>query len=355
MATDLSEIQPKELSLVRRGAVRRPWLFAKEDEPQELAIDAETLAVLAKEHGVKPGDIAKAMGAAADDDEDAELETDEEVCKAFEDVVKADFTAEQRAAMAKNGQALPDGSYPIPNRDYLEKAIHAIGRGKNNSHDSIRQHIVKRAKALGATSLLPDDWNIKKEDGMTETAQAVPVKKEDGSWDLSAVPEDQRPALELVLKTHDDELAELRKANETEKSKADEAIEIAKAERDARETREYIAKSESLDKLAKDDSEFGEVLKSIARAEAEKHLPEGTVEKLDTVLAAANEAVEKGALFMELGRAGHGESSDVEKQLDAKADEIRKSEPSLTKEQALEKAYNDNPELYSKLREGSVA
>ena len=63
-----------------------------------------------------------------------------------------------RQAYAKKGIALPDGSYPIPDRGALEDAIHALGRGKNNPKAEIKAHIIKRARALGATDLIPDDW-----------------------------------------------------------------------------------------------------------------------------------------------------------------------------------------------------
>lgn len=183
---------------------------------------------------------------------------------------------------------------------------------------------------------------------MPETA--VPVKKEDGTWDLSAVPEEQRPALELLMKSHDDELAELRKTAEAEATKADEATKIAKAVEEKLETAEYIAKSSSLEHLTKDDAEFGPVLRVIAKAEEAGHLPEGTVEKLDTVLKAANEAIEKGDLFSEVGRAGHGAGGDAQAKLDAKAAELRKDDPTLTKEGAVSKALELDPSLYTDIR-----
>lgn len=72
----------------------------------------------------------------------------------------ADYDAEQRRAMAKSGEAMPDGSYPIRNRADLENAIHAVGRGSDNSHLAIRRHVIKRARALGETSALPESWNV---------------------------------------------------------------------------------------------------------------------------------------------------------------------------------------------------
>lgn len=66
------------------------------------------------------------------------------------------FTAEQRKAAAKSGAAMKDGSYPIENRGDLANAIRAIGRAKNPA--AAKAHIKRRAAALGATSMLPDDW-----------------------------------------------------------------------------------------------------------------------------------------------------------------------------------------------------
>lgn len=71
--------------------------------------------------------------------------------------MKRTFTQAERDRMAANGEAMPDGSYPIANRQDLENAIHAVGRG-SGSHDAIRAHIRKRARALGLTDLLPPDW-----------------------------------------------------------------------------------------------------------------------------------------------------------------------------------------------------
>ncbi len=60
--------------------------------------------------------------------------------------------------MAANGQAMPDGSYPIPDKAGLEDAIQAIGRAKNPV--PAKRHIAKRANALGATDLIPESWEV---------------------------------------------------------------------------------------------------------------------------------------------------------------------------------------------------
>jgi ATP-dependent Clp endopeptidase proteolytic subunit ClpP len=69
------------------------------------------------------------------------------------------YSADDRKRMAANGQAMPpDGAYPIADEEDLGNAIHAVGRG-GADHDTIRAHIIKRAKALGLASRIPDNWN----------------------------------------------------------------------------------------------------------------------------------------------------------------------------------------------------
>jgi hypothetical protein len=70
---------------------------------------------------------------------------------------EADVTAQQRREFARSGVAMPDGSYYIRNADDLDNAIRAVGRGSGD-HDEIRRHIIKRAKALGLSDRIPDDW-----------------------------------------------------------------------------------------------------------------------------------------------------------------------------------------------------
>lgn len=67
-----------------------------------------------------------------------------------------DFSADQRKAAASSGAAMSDGSYPIENVSDLHNAIQAIGRATNPA--AVKAHIKTRAKALGATSALPDTW-----------------------------------------------------------------------------------------------------------------------------------------------------------------------------------------------------
>lgn len=107
---------------------------------------------------------------------DATIEIDE-----IDDVVDyigEDYNTAQRKSMAGKGQAMQGGRYPIANKSDLRKAIRAVGRG-NGSHDAIRQHIKKRASALGLSNMIPDDWKSTRE-SVTENQVVVCIQDDDG-------------------------------------------------------------------------------------------------------------------------------------------------------------------------------
>jgi hypothetical protein len=73
---------------------------------------------------------------------------------------KRDYNTAARRRMAAAGTAMPDGSFPIASRQDLLNAIQSVGRASN--YDAARIHIISRARTLGLTNLLPEDWNVKK-------------------------------------------------------------------------------------------------------------------------------------------------------------------------------------------------
>ncbi len=73
------------------------------------------------------------------------------------EIIKAKNDAADRKHKAGTGAAMPDGSYPIADEADLAKAIRAVGRG-GDSHNAIRKHVMARARSLGASSKIPDNW-----------------------------------------------------------------------------------------------------------------------------------------------------------------------------------------------------
>ena len=72
---------------------------------------------------------------------------------------KKEYSQREREALARRDMALPDGSFPIVTVADLRNAIQSVGRASNYS--KARNHIIRRAEALGRTDLLPEEWKPK--------------------------------------------------------------------------------------------------------------------------------------------------------------------------------------------------
>ena len=81
-----------------------------------------------------------------------------------EDMDKRDYSMDARRAMAESGMAMPDGSFPIANGGDLQNAIQSVGRAAN--YAAAKEHIIRRARALGMMEMLPEDWRNNATKGM---------------------------------------------------------------------------------------------------------------------------------------------------------------------------------------------
>lgn len=59
------------------------------------------------------------------------------------------YSEQERATLAREGKALPDGSYPMPDCEAVEDAIHAYGRAPESHRRELRALIRKRNRELG--------------------------------------------------------------------------------------------------------------------------------------------------------------------------------------------------------------
>ena len=74
------------------------------------------------------------------------------------EIYEREFSKEKRKELADKGLALPDGSFPIENREDLKNAIKLKGLGKDP--ERAKAFIIKRAKALGAEDMIKDSWKV---------------------------------------------------------------------------------------------------------------------------------------------------------------------------------------------------
>jgi hypothetical protein len=78
----------------------------------------------------------------------------------------ADYSADPLRKLVKQGKAMPapgqdrPGRFPIKDRADLENAIRAVGRvtGGEPERQKVRRFILKRARELNLTQLIPDTW-----------------------------------------------------------------------------------------------------------------------------------------------------------------------------------------------------
>jgi hypothetical protein len=137
----------------------------------------------------------------------------------------------------------------------------------------------------------------------------------------------------------------VRERVEKAEQRAKEAEEVAKRERDERETREFVAKAKAFRGLPVQADEFGSVLKSIKSANPEVY------EKLEGVLKSADELIVKGGVFKEIGGSGvrTGSAADQIEQF-AKA-KVEASGGKLTIQKARSEVRKENRDLAQRERE----
>lgn len=204
--TELLDPDFPRIDLVGRPASGVPrMLIAKQDEGAAGLLDPEFVRTLiGKQAGPEPGPGAMVTMTATPA---AMAEMLARVRKGTqdEDVAKAKNDTADRKHKAATGAAMSDGSYPIASVADLTKAIHAVGRG-GSSHDAIRRHIISRARSLGASSKIPDNWNsdgslkesVSKEAGVPDT-----VTKADMGPDLDDGVDGMDPTVPLAAPGED--------------------------------------------------------------------------------------------------------------------------------------------------------
>lgn len=173
-----SQIRIRRFDMVPTGAYQEGWINLGNEFAEEL--DAESLAACAtcnQQAEEENPDIELGYDVYSDQvifvnlgqmtEEDLErydaLTPDEQILFAAESGMieriesYRDVSTKERRKLAKEGKALPDGSFPIANEEDLRNAIQAIGRASDP--EAAKRLIKKRAKELGKEDLIPEDWS----------------------------------------------------------------------------------------------------------------------------------------------------------------------------------------------------
>lgn len=91
---------------------------------------------------------------------------------------KTDFSHSERKDLAKKGEAMPNGKYPIRNSQDLKDAIKLSG-ASDMPKEKVQAWIKKRAKELGLESELPEEWKSKEVEKTMDCNDANAICKED--------------------------------------------------------------------------------------------------------------------------------------------------------------------------------
>ena len=163
------------------------------------------------------------------------------------------------------------------------------------------------------------------------------LSQDDQHEDLSKEDNDVTHTLEELAKS-DPAIAELVAKYEEAEARASEAETIAKAERDTRITAQMVRKAEGYASLGPVE-EVAEILKALHDTDTE------LFDKVDALLAKAEAAVAEGDLFKEIGATASDPS--VGNDLEQVAKALKAEDPTLTDAQAITKALDQRPDLYT--------
>jgi hypothetical protein len=292
MANRLTNLRVPRVSFVARAAVRDP---ADPSQPRRF--------VFMKSEGLVPANPMK--GAQMDPLTDAQ---------------KAELDPTVREALEKAGQDAVDAQAAATKaQGERDEAIAKAGKQVNSTDGTGDGKPASKAK----------DGRDGDDDG------DAPGKLNKGELDAAAAA--------AVKKAEEERDEAIRKADE----RATNAENIAKAERDARVTTEWVKKAETGDLrgLPGAPADIGPIMKSLAEA-----APEAWSHFEKSVLLPAVAQIRESDLFKEQGRGGEGPppESAVAKMRE-KVGELQKADPSLTRSTAMERVRKSDPELQSAL------
>ena len=304
MATELTELELDEVSLVDKGANQEAHVMIVKRGPLRRFADW----MMGKSYGEDYGAPRPMSQIMMEDEAQSQLaRLMMALHESLESIQGADIDADEKLALMQQSAAeFAEAVEGIEIMKSLRDEIDSL-----SSLDEIPAAIAAINKALG------NEGETEEVEDMTE-----PVKTEETSVEVEKA----------------DDVA---KALETEVAKR-EALEKKLAEMEAVAKRAEIAArvEKSMGSVpGANGAELVDMLIAIhdgAGAEV--------ASKVEALLVSSSQAVSESAVLEEVGKDA-GAEADVFSRAQAIADELRKNDPSLTKEIALAKAFETNPEL----------
>ncbi len=263
---------------------------------------------------------------------------------------KTDFSHSERKDLAKKGEAMPNGKYPIRNSQDLKDAIKLSG-ASDMPKEKVKAWIKKRAKELGLESELPEDWKSKEVEKTMDCNDANAICKEDLD-DKPKGPEGDGIAKNEETETTNEE------ANSEEIEKSEDGLTVSmkfSSVEDAMIFKSVISemiqegkvKADVLEKAKKEDgmytvfADFANFLEGVKTRSKNVHWKEEDNAKhkyLDDLLEELSDYEDK---IMEAGQSGFGRFKDGE----INGEEIEVNDPI----ELVDLIIDRTKEFYSKL------
>jgi hypothetical protein len=151
---------------------------------------------------------AKATFANLKEQRNAELNSKAQELSAKLDSVFAyedEFTMSrrERKALAEEGKAMEDGSFPIRNVSDLKNAIQSHGRASEGKRASVKRFIEKRARQLKRIDLIPEEWKTASNMEFTSRIESMRSAIADATVLVAAVPAEDGVAPEVAPEIQD--------------------------------------------------------------------------------------------------------------------------------------------------------
>lgn len=264
---------------------------------------------------------------------------------------KTDFSHSERKDLAKKGEAMPNGKYPIRNSQDLKDAIKLSG-ASDMPKEKVKAWIKKRAKELGLESELPEEWKSKEVEKTMDCNDANAICKED----LDDKP--KGPEGDGIAKNEEGETTESEETDSQEIQKSEDGLTVSmkfSSVEDAMIFKSVISemiqegkvKADVLEKAKKEDSmymvfaDFANFLEGVKTRSKNVHWKEEDNAKhkyLDDLLEELSDYEDK---IMEAGQSGFGRFKDGE----INGEEIEVNDPI----ELVDLIIDRTREFYSKL------
>ena len=287
--TSLEELETFGVSLVHRGANKKKFAFFKSEE-EEMSEENEILEAVIK------------------------TPTDDE--KKFDAIVK-------ERELSSKGQSALKGMLRIANafkdempEDMLKMLAEAMGMKQEEEEDDKKEMEEEMEKG---------------HEGKEEEEMGMKSKESLGKSEGELSPKVKA------------QLEELWKKNADAVKKAEELEAVLKSERDARRSKEFVAKAaDEFPSVPGGAEEIGSVLKAAYDAN------EDLGKRVEEILVSAEKVIKSGETFRELGSSATPPGGDAWSKIERAADElVLKSGEKMSRASAIDYVMQNKPELYN--------